>query len=96
MKGSIDHTAVKSLIFDQQSVYRGHIARIDGISQITHIARSVRRLRARHPNLAINVNHVSSSVSRRDDRDLFSTPVRRFDYQSVFVARSTGRRKKFY
>ncbi|KAM3182300.1 hypothetical protein ACTXT7_012676 [Hymenolepis weldensis] len=43
---------------------------------------------------SVDVSHVSLSESRRDDRHPFSTPVHRFDHQSVFVARSTRRRGK--
>ncbi|KAM3181909.1 hypothetical protein ACTXT7_013447 [Hymenolepis weldensis] len=34
------------------------------------------------------------SRCRRDDKHPFSTPVSRFEHQSVFVARSTRRRGK--
>ncbi|KAM3175113.1 hypothetical protein ACTXT7_009145 [Hymenolepis weldensis] len=34
-------------------VYRGQIDRIGGISQVTHVVRSIRRWQAGHPNLSI-------------------------------------------
>ncbi|KAM3185098.1 hypothetical protein ACTXT7_007054 [Hymenolepis weldensis] len=41
----------------QIPVYRGHIDRIDGISQVTHVARSVRWWQTGHPNLLIVMSH---------------------------------------
>ncbi|KAM3172834.1 hypothetical protein ACTXT7_013722 [Hymenolepis weldensis] len=39
-----------------RKIYRGHIDRIDRISQATHVDRSVQRWQASHPNLLITLH----------------------------------------
>ncbi|KAM3177413.1 hypothetical protein ACTXT7_004629 [Hymenolepis weldensis] len=48
---------------EELNVYRGYIDRIDGISQATDVARSVRRWQASHPNLLIRADSLESFYS---------------------------------
>ncbi|KAM3176352.1 hypothetical protein ACTXT7_006664 [Hymenolepis weldensis] len=77
------------------SIYRGQIDRIDGISQVTHVARSVRRWQASLPNLLIDVSHVSLSESRRDDRHQFRLRTLEQGVDAVVWLAMTPRFKEF-
>ncbi|KAM3172478.1 hypothetical protein ACTXT7_014443 [Hymenolepis weldensis] len=49
-----------------------YIDQMDGISQVTHVVRSVRRWQVYIQNISsLDVSHVSLSESRRDDRHPF-------------------------
>ncbi|KAM3176891.1 hypothetical protein ACTXT7_005587 [Hymenolepis weldensis] len=51
-------------------IYRGHINRIDGMSQVTHVARSVRRWQASHPNLLKRKKGIVFVAKVESDKEL--------------------------